>query len=191
MTDCNAPEAIVPYQIHVSSKYLELTKRKLQLTRLPHDLSFPSGDEWDWGTPKSKVAPLLDFWLESYVWRDQESWLNTILPQQRTKIQPAAPHPSLWTHFVHKRSKRPRAIPLLYCHSWPGGVLETSRIIDALTDPGDDEQAFHVVAPSIPGFGFSEADPNNQIGMRTVADIFNQLMLRLGYPCYVAHGSDL
>lgn len=96
-------------------------------------------------------------------------------------------------HFVHKRSpvgSSREAIPLLYCHGWPGGIVEVTRIIDALTQPsGDGEPSFHVVVPSIPGCGFSEASTIDGLGMRTIAEMFDSLMARLGYKYYVAHGT--
>lgn len=96
---------------------------------------------------------------------------------------------------MHKRSKHPNAIPLLICHSWPSSFIEVQRIINALTDPHSlpsfgqgAQQAFHVVAPSIPGFGFSDASSSLEFGVRQTAEVFDGLMGRLGYEHYVAHG---
>ena len=92
---------------------------------------------------------------------------------------------------MHKRSPSSTAIPLLYCHGWPGGVLEVRKIIDKLTTPTNEgEPAFHVVVPSIPGCGFSDAASPEKMRMKGVAEIFDLLMRRLGYKYYVAHGMD-
>jgi pimeloyl-ACP methyl ester carboxylesterase len=99
-------------------------------------------------------------------------------------------------HFVHKQSKHANAIPLLVCHSWPSSFIEVQKMIDALTDPyslpsfGEGaQQAFHVVAPSIPGFGFSDASPESKFGVGETAYLFDQLMKTLGYGRYVTHGA--
>jgi pimeloyl-ACP methyl ester carboxylesterase len=89
---------------------------------------------------------------------------------------------------VHVRSKHASAIPLLYCHSWPSSFIEVQRLVAALTDPPAGGQAFHVVVPSIPGFGFSDASTVVEFGVRETAEVFDALMGRLGYAGYVAHG---
>ncbi|KAH3959750.1 hypothetical protein HBH98_103660 [Parastagonospora nodorum] len=196
----NEAEAITPYSMHVSLRYLELTKKKLELTRLPRELELPGHRTWEHGTPKAVLEPLLDFWLEGYDWRAAETQFNTSLPQFRTSVtilsatDKSATH-SLRIHFVHKRSKHTNAIPLLVCHSWPSSFIEVQRIIDALTDPQSQpgcgegaQQAFHVIAPSIPGFGFSDASSSLDFGLKETASMFDGLMKRLGYEYYVAHG---
>jgi hypothetical protein len=220
-------EEVTPYSMHVSSRYLELTKKKLQLTRLPRELQLAEVRRWDLGTPKAVLEPLLDYWLETYDWRTQEERFNTRLPQFRTTItiplhlppqqSPSSPNPtrrtssettatatpapspptqSLRLHFVHKPSTHKRAIPLLFLHSYPSSFIEVSKIIDALTDPlslpsfGEGaQQAFHVVCPSIPGFGFSDAAQTEGFGVRETADVFMGLMSRLGYGEFVCAGS--
>lgn len=194
-------EAVQPYSMHVSSKYLELTKKKLQLTRLPRELDLPDKRRWEQGTPKEVLEPLVDYWIENYDWRTQEAHFNRSLPQFRTTIEipsasPTTPAQALRIHFVHKRSKHENAIPLLFCHSWPSSFIEVHRIIDALTDPhslpsfgAGAQQAFHVVAPSIPGFGFSDASSTEEFGLKETADVFHDVMKRLGYERYVAHGT--
>ncbi|KAH8731938.1 Alpha/Beta hydrolase protein [Phaeosphaeriaceae sp. PMI808] len=195
-------EAITPYSMHVSSRYLELTKKKLELTRLPRELELPEPKKWEHGTPKTVLEPLLDFWLEGYDWRVEEAGFNATLPQFRTNITvPSATDASasqpLRIHFVHKKSRHANAIPLLLCHSWPSSFIEVQRIIDSLTDPYSlpsigqgAQQAFHVIAPSIPGFGFSDASSSLGFGLKETAAVFNQLMLKLGYNRYVAHGIE-
>ncbi|KAI9725039.1 MAG: hypothetical protein M1812_000315 [Candelaria pacifica] len=179
----------------VSSRYLELTRKKLELTRLPHEITLPQHRAWEYGTPKSDLEPLVDFWLEEYDWRTQESIINNSLPQFRTTIT-IPPHPPLRVHFVHSRSSHPDAIPLLFCHGWPGSILEVLKILGPLTDPTETHtnaapvQAFHVVAPSIPGFGFSDPSPNEGMGLLATAAMYDALMQRLGYRYYVAQGGD-
>ncbi|KAJ4373689.1 hypothetical protein N0V86_007832 [Didymella sp. IMI 355093] len=181
-------DAIVPYSMHVSSRYLDLTKQKLELTRLPKENeTLTLQEQWALGTPKSVLEPLLDHWLETYSWRAQESAFNTSLPQFRTQItlperrDKSARNP-LRTHFVHARSPAPNAVPLLYIHGWPGSFVEVNRLINLLTAPNDDQaQAFHVVCPSIPGFGFSDASEEADFGVAGAAQVFAALMRRLGY----------
>lgn len=143
---------------------------------------------------------LLTYRLEAYDWRAEETRLNT-LPQYRTTIKLPSPHDekpiqTLRVHFVHKRSTHQNAIPLLYCHTWPSSFIEVQKIIDALTDPqsvpgfgAGAQQAFHVVTPSIPGFGFSDSSSDEDFGLEGTAEAFSKLMARLGYDRYVAHGS--
>ncbi|KAJ4333414.1 hypothetical protein N0V87_007610 [Didymella glomerata] len=214
-------DAIVPYSMHVSSRYLDLTKQKLELTRLPKENETLKQDEqWALGTPKSVLEPLLDHWyvsrplfsrttptkqqilkltshrLETYDWRAQESTFNTTLPQFRTLITlhsrgATDDRKPIRTHFVHARSSAPSAIPLIYIHSWPGSFIEIQRLIPHLVasqgTPAQDAhaQAFHVVCPSIPGFGFSDASEEADFGVAGAADVFGALMQRLGYETYV------
>lgn len=182
-------DSIQPYGMHVSSRYLDLTRRKLELTRLPRELQLPNSRRWEYGTPKAVLEPLIDFWLKRYDWRTQEALFNNALPQFRTTLR---------VHFVHKRSKHRNAIPLLFCHGWPSSFIELYKIVDALTDPVSlpsygigAQQAFHVVAPSIPGFGFSDASPVEGFGLRGTAGAFDEVMSRLGYAKrgYVVHGA--
>ena len=128
--------------------------------------------------------------LETYDWRAQESLINDSLPQYRTSISCLASRPPQRVHFVHRRSTNPHAIPLLFCHGWPGSILEVSKILEPLTNPreGENVQSFHVVAPSMPGFGFSDANHAEEMDLRATAILFNGLMERLGYRRYVAHG---
>ncbi|KAF2626283.1 alpha/beta-hydrolase [Macroventuria anomochaeta] len=188
-------DAIIPYSMHVSSRYLDLTKQKLGLTRLPKEIETLSQEEqWTLGAPKSVLEPLLDHWLETYDWRGSESAFNTTLPQFRTLI-PLPPgrdgndKKPIRTHFVHARSPHHTAIPLLYCHSWPGSFIEVQRIIDLLTHPKEEgELTFHLVCPSIPGFGFSDASEDPDFGVHGAAEVFAGLMRRLGYEKYAVCG---
>ncbi|KAF1928294.1 alpha/beta-hydrolase [Didymella exigua CBS 183.55] len=193
-------DAIVPYSMHVSSRYLDRTKQKLEITRLPKENAvLTSSEQWALGTPKSALEPLLDHWLEAYDWRKQEEQFNTRLPQFRTLItlppgSEGQERKPIRTHFVHARSSRVNAVPLLYIHGWPGSFIEIQRIIDGLVNPNStptdgtdakDELAFHVICPSIPGFGFSDASEEADFGASGAAGVFGALMQRLGYDEYV------
>ncbi|KAH6639030.1 Alpha/Beta hydrolase protein [Boeremia exigua] len=198
------PGAILPYNMHVSSRYLDLTRQKLELTRLPKE-NGREGDAWALGTPKSVLEPLLDYWLETYDWRASEERFNAALPQFRTL--PALDNTNykepVRTHFVHARSPDPTAFPLLYIHDWPGSFIEATRLLPLLTSPPTPAHptdstastapkhppAFHVVVPSIPGFGFSDASPDPSFGAAGAAAVFAGLMRRLGYAEYVVCGS--
>lgn len=184
------PNAITPYRMHVSQKYLDLTRQKLELTRIPRDPNTRQ-QRWEYGTSKSDVEPLVDHWVESYDWRAQETYYNDTLPQYRVLIGQCR------MHFVHRRSRNPNAVPLLFCHGWPGSFIEVAQVIESLCDPiatpprGDDNvQAFHVVCPSIPGFAFSDAVAEEGNNAHGTAEGFHLLMKRLGYSRYFVHGSD-
>lgn len=175
--------------MHVSQKYLDLTKQKLELTRLPRD---PRNlqQRSNLGISKNDLEPLVDHWLERYDWRAQETFYNDTLPQYRVPINGTR------LHFVHKQSHNPAAIPLLFVQSWPESFIAVSKIIDPLTNPiatpprGDENvQAFHVVVPSIPGFGFSDPIPEAGNNMQASAEVFDALMKGLGYKQYIVHGT--
>lgn len=175
--------------MHVSQRYLDLTKQKLELTRLPREPRFLQG-VIDVGVEKSELEPLIDHWLERYDWRREETTLNDALPQFRIAVNGAR------LHFVHKRSSAQRVTPLLFVHGWPESFVAVAKLIDALCDPimtpprGDEQaMAFDIVAPSVPGFGFSDALPEEGNNLLTTADLFDGLMKALGYTSYMAHGS--
>ena len=141
--------------------------------------------------------------MEEYDWRAQETIFNNRLPQFRTTIdtKTTSPNPGeegkIRLHFAHQRSSAQRAIPLLFCHGWPPSFTEVIKIIDPLSNPiltpprgSQNALGFHIVAPSIPGFGFSDASPSETFGIRKTAEIFDALMKRLGYQEYVAYGGD-
>ncbi|RPA86995.1 alpha/beta-hydrolase [Ascobolus immersus RN42] len=181
---------IEPYRIHVPTKYLELTTQKFDLARLPADFELPEGQEWSEGTPKNIIEDLIDHWQENYSWRKEENKLNQF-PHFRTKISPGEGHDELRIHFIWKRSTRANAQPILLCHGWPGSFYEFIKVIDLLAEPeGEDTQAFHVVVPSLPGYGFSDAPKKPGVGLRQYAAMFNKLMNKLGYTRYYAQGGD-
>ena len=176
------------YRLHVSQKYLDLTKQKLDLVRLPKEP--PVQDQWSFGVAKNELESLVDHWMENYDWRAQELFFNDTLPQFRVRVN------GIRVHYVHRRSPDPSAIPLLFVHGWPESFISISHMIDALCQPiatsphtASNSLSFHVVAPSIPGFAFTEPvseDGNNYI---STAEVFNSMMKALGYNQYIAHGS--
>ncbi|PHH82997.1 hypothetical protein CDD82_4012 [Ophiocordyceps australis] len=173
-------EDIKSYRVHVSSKYLDLTRRKLELTRLPHRAPEPRTDQW-W-EPRATVEPLLDFWLERFSWRNEEKELNSKVPQFRTAIKTAASEVPIRLHFIHAQSPHARALPLLLIPPFPFSNLALAHLVMLFTHPIEmNSQSFHMVMPSLPGLGFSDALPDRQDAIETIADMFDTLMRRLGY----------
>ncbi|KAK7934607.1 hypothetical protein PG985_000102 [Apiospora marii] len=188
-------EAVSRFTIDVHEPFLTTTKLKASLTRYVDDLVDDEGlpvDSTD-GPPRRLVERVAQYWAAGYDWRAVEQDLNSRLPQYTTLVKTpgtdyADPIP---LHFVHKRSARPDAIPLLFLHGWPGSFLEVEHLLEPLTNPESaDEPAFHVVAPSIPGYGFSPAPRKAGMGYRQTAAAFAALMRRLGYDRYVWQGGD-
>jgi pimeloyl-ACP methyl ester carboxylesterase len=177
-------EEITPFQIHVPQDRLDDLRRRLADTRWPDQLA---GAGWEAGVPLDYLKGLADYWQNKYDWRAQEARLNE-LPQFTTVIDGQT------VHFLHVHSPEPGALPLIITHGWPGSIVEFMKIIGPLTDParygGDPADAFHVVAPSLPGFGFSIplAAPGWNTGR--VARAWADLMERLGYDRYGAQGGD-
>ena len=173
---------ISPYRIDISQGALDDLRDRLGRTRWPDELP---GVGWDLGVPLDYLKGLAEYWATTYDWRGQEAALNefaqftTVIDDQNV-------------HFLHVRSPEPEALPLLITHGWPGSIAEFLDIIGPLTDPaahgGDPADAFHVIAPSIPGFGFS--GPTHETGWNTVrvAYAWAELMRRLGYERYGAQG---
>lgn len=184
-----ASNAVQPYRMHVSQRYLDLTRQKLELTRLPREPRNVSRN-FDDGVSRQDLESLLDYWTERYDWRKQESLYNDLLPQFRVPINGTR------LHFVHQRSESVIAIPLLFIHGWPESFIAVSKIMNALCTPEiapghgcEGSPAFHVVAPSIPGFAFSDPVPEAGNNMHATAEIFDALMKGLGYHQYLLHGT--
>jgi len=165
---------IVPYRIDVPQADLDDLADRLDRTRWPDELP---GAGWDYGIPLARVRALAERWRDGYDWRAHEAELNAY-PQFRTRID------GQQVHFLHLRSGNPDALPLLLLHGWPGSVLEFRSLLGLL---GED---FHLVVPSLPGFGFS--GPTGERGWDTdrIARALAELMTRLGYPRFGAHGGD-
>jgi pimeloyl-ACP methyl ester carboxylesterase len=177
-------QTIDPFRIHVLDAVLADLRERLQKTRFPDAIE---GSGWSYGTEREYLKELCRYWREDFDWRAQEAALNR-LDQFRTSID------GVGIHFLHVRSKEPAAMPLLLSHGWPGSIVEFAKIIAPLTDPvahgGRAEDAFHVICPSLPGYGFS--DPPREPGWdaRRIALAFAALMARLGYARYGAQGGD-
>ena len=175
---------ITPFQIGIPQDRLDDLRRRLADTRWPDQLW---GVGWEAGVPLDYLRGLADYWRTGYDWRAHEARLNEF-PQFTTVIDGQT------VHFLHVRSPEPGALPLVITHGWPGSIVEFMKIIGPLTDParhgGDPADAFHVVAPSLPGFGFSTplAAPGWDTGR--VARAWAELMHRLGYDRYGAQGGD-
>lgn len=175
---------IRPFSIAIPQADLDNLRERLAQTRWPDELS---GTGWSRGVPLAYLRELAEYWRTSYDWRQQEAKLNAF-PQFTTSIDGAN------VHFLHVRSPEPDALPLILTHGWPGSIVEFLDVIGPLTDPrthgGDPTDAFHVVVPSIPGYGFS--GPTHETGWNTarVARAWAELMSRLGYDHYGAQGGD-
>ncbi|KAI0901427.1 alpha/beta-hydrolase [Annulohypoxylon nitens] len=180
---------IEPYQIAVPEEAIEKLKKRLELTTFPQETSF--SNDWKYGVPLDDIKRLVGAWRETYDWRRAEAELNEKLPQFTARIGVEGHEDDLKVHFVHKKSTKPGAIPLLFCHGWPGSFIEVSKILPLLiTSDKDDEPAFHVVAPSLLNFGFSQGTSKPGFGISQHAEAYHKLMLQLGYTKYVSQGGD-
>jgi pimeloyl-ACP methyl ester carboxylesterase len=177
-------EAIHPFTLSIAESELQLLKRRLAETRWP---DAEVVDDWSQGAPLAKVRALCEYWEKSYDWRRCERMLNDF-GQFRTEMD------GLNLHFLHVRSPHENALPLIITHGWPGSVVEFHKIIEPLTNPtaygGDAADAFHVVAPSLLGYGFSDKPTAPGYGVETMAGMWAELMSRLGYERWVAQGGD-
>ena len=178
------PDAIAPFTVNIPEADLEDLQRRLQHTRWPDQ---ETCQDWSQGMPLAYTRELANYWATDYDWRRFERKLNS-WPQFTTRID------DIDIHFIHWRSPHEDALPLIISHGWPGSVVEFHKIIDALTDPtahgGKAEDAFHVVAPSLPGFGFSGKPKTTGTSVEKIGGMWGQLMARLGYDRYVAQGGD-
>lgn len=177
---------ITPFVLDVPQERLDLLERKLALTELPDELE---GAGWSYGASLIDIQKLLKHWQTSYSWRDEEARINASLPQYTTPISVDG-FDRIDVHFVWKKSDVPNAIPLLFVHGWPGHFLEVERILPALVQGSKDFPAFHVIAPSLPNYGFSEGIKKQGFGPRQYAETCHKLMLNLGYDKYITQGGD-
>ncbi|KAJ7472945.1 Alpha/Beta hydrolase protein [Mycena galericulata] len=175
-----------PFSISVSKEQLEALKQKLELTRLPDELDDAG---WAYGVPLADIKRLVTRWRDGYDWRKHEALLNAEMPQFTRDIIVEG-FGTLNIHYVHKRSTLEDAIPLLFVHGWPGSFIEARKIIPLLTEVRPDQPSFHVVALSLPGYGFSEAPTKKGFGLAQYAETCNKLMIALGYTEYVTQGGD-
>ena len=176
--------AIQPFQIAIPDAELTDLRQRLLATRWPEAELV---DDWSQGIPLAWVQDICRYWADGYDWRAREAALNR-WPQCITAID------GLNIHFIHARSVHPHAMPLLLTHGWPGSVVEFQKVIGPLTDPvahgGDAADAFHVICPSLPGFGFSGKPGATGWGVDRIATAWAELMARLGYERYFAQGGD-
>ena len=175
---------IQPFRIEVSDAELDDLRERLAHTRFPEAEPV---DDWTQGIPLSYVEELCEYWRDEYDWRATESRINAH-PQFRTEID------GVGIHFLHVRSPEAGAQPLLLTHGWPGSIVEFLKVIGPLSDPaahgGDRADAFHLVIPALPGFGFSDKPTATGWGVDRIAQAWMQLMARLGYDRYFAQGGD-
>ncbi len=178
------PPAIVPFDLDVPEADLDDLRARLRNTRWADRETVT---DWSQGIPLAYVQELCAYWVDTYDWRRLEGRLNAI-GQFRTEID------GLQIHFLHARSPEPDALPLLMTHGWPGSVVEFLKVIEPLVDPvshgGDAADAFEVVCPSLPGYGFSDKPQVAGWGIGRIAAGWAELMSRLGFSRYGAQGGD-
>jgi pimeloyl-ACP methyl ester carboxylesterase len=179
-----ATKDLSPFTVHVPQTALDDLKRRLAAVRWPDKGSVT---DWSQGVPLPRAQEFIEYWRTRYDWRRVEGTLNG-LPQFRTQID------GLGIYFIHVRSKHENALPIILTHGWPGSIIEFLRVIEPLADPtahnGKAEEAFHVVVPSLPGFGFSDKPTEAGWRLPRIANAWAALMARLGYSRYVAQGGD-
>jgi epoxide hydrolase len=177
-------DELLAFRIEIEEAELRDLRKRLERTRWPEAETV---DDWSQGVPLAYLRDLCGYWADGYDWRAAEARLNA-LPQFRTTID------GLGIHFLHVRSPHADALPLVITHGWPGSIVEFLKVIGPLTDPtahgGEAADAFHVVCPSPPGYGFSDKPARPGWGIEQIARAWRVLMARLGYDRYGAQGSD-
>jgi pimeloyl-ACP methyl ester carboxylesterase len=175
---------IRPFTYHASEAELDDLRRRIRSARLPEKETV---SDFSQGVPLATIQKLARYWATEYDWRKVEARLNAV-PNFTTEID------GLDIHFIHARSKHEDALPLIVSHGWPGSIIEQLKLIGPLTDPtahgGTEADAFHVVIPSMPGYGFSGKPDNTGWGPEHIARAWDILMKRLGYTRYAAQGGD-
>jgi hypothetical protein len=179
-----ADSDIVPFRVAFDPGAVDDLRARLRNTRWPERESV---DDWSQGIPLAFVQDLARYWCDEYDFGAAEEQMNA-WPQFTTRID------DLDIHFVHARSPEPNAVPLVITHGWPGSVVEFFDVLGPLTDPvahgGDAADAFHVVCPSMPGYGFSDRPSTRGRGVPWIAQAWATLMERLGYERFGAQGGD-
>jgi epoxide hydrolase len=178
------PDTIRPYRIAVPDEVLLDLRRRLHATRWPDSELV---NDWSQGAPLAWIQDICRYWADGYDWRAREALLNRF-DQFMANVD------GIDIHFIHQRSPHPGARPLLITHGWPGSVVEFHKVIEPLVNPtafgGDAADAFHVICPSLPGFGFSGKPTSTGWGVERIARAWGSLMARLGYDHYFAQGGD-
>ncbi|KUN18421.1 multidrug MFS transporter [Streptomyces corchorusii] len=182
--DAQRSAAVRPFRVRVPQKELNELRRRVKETRWPDRETVRDRSQ---GAQLAKLRPLVEYWGTGYNWRKAEAKINA-LPQFITEID------GLDIQFAHIRSPHPDAMPMLMTHGWPGSIVELLKVVAPLTNPtahgGRAEDAFHLVLPTLPGYGFSGKPTSTGWNPARVAVAFNELMLRLGYTRYVSQGGD-
>ncbi len=175
---------IAPFKIAATDEQLEDLKRRLRATRWPERECV---DDWSQGLPLAYAQEVCKYWLEQYDWRAREARLNRF-PQFKTRID------DVGIHFIHVKSPHADALPLVITHGWPGSIVEFHKVIEPLANPtahgGDAKDAFHVVCPTLPGYGFSDKPARAGWNVQRIGKAWSELMPRLGYKRYAAQGGD-
>jgi pimeloyl-ACP methyl ester carboxylesterase len=178
------PDPLIPDRIDVPEADLADLRDRLRRTRWPEP---ETAADWAQGVPLAYLQDLCRYWADGYDWRATERRLNA-LPQFRTEVD------GVGIHVLHVRSAHPGAFPIVLTHGWPGSIVEFLKVIGPLTDPpahgGDAADAFHLVCPSLPGYGFSDRPAHAGWGVERIAAAWARLMARLGYDRYGAQGGD-
>ena len=176
--------ALRPFRIDVPDATLDDLHRRLAQTRWPEAETVT---DWSQGAPRSWIQDMCRYWADGYDWREREARLNRF-DQYITAID------GLDIHLVHQRSPHAEALPLIITHGWPGSIVEFHKVIEPLTNPtahgGTADDAFQVICPTLPGFGFSGKPSTPGWGVGRIAEVWAALMARLGYDRYVAQGGD-
>jgi pimeloyl-ACP methyl ester carboxylesterase len=175
---------ITPFTINISEEQITDLRDRINNTRWAEEECV---NDWSQGIPLTYVREIADYWANQYDWRKSEQHLNTF-DHYQTNIN------DLDIHFIHQKSPHPDAYPLIITHGWPGSIIEFHKVIQPLVDPtkhgGKAEDAFHVICPSLPGYGFSGKPSVSGWGVEKIAETWDQLMVRLGYENYGAQGGD-
>ncbi|KAF8894045.1 alpha beta-hydrolase [Infundibulicybe gibba] len=177
-----------PFKIDVSVDTLAWVTDRVKTARIIPDIQHPQGQEWADGVPTTTMEELVEYWKTSYDWRKVEEHLNATFKMFTVDVTVEGQTINL--HYVHHRSSRANAIPLLMPHGWPGNFLEVEKLL-SLVDPEDPaQQAYHLIAPSIPGFVFSSSPQVPGFGIARIGTVYHKLMETLGYDQYLGQGGD-
>lgn len=172
--------SIKPFKISVPDEKIDRLKQKLRLTDFPSEVN--DAEAWSRGPPLTDIKRLVEYWTNEYDWHKAEAHLNTFA-QYTTDIS-IDNFDTYNVHFIHEQSEASNAIPLLFVHGWPGSFEEVTKILPLLVQGSESDPAFHVVAPSLIDFGFSDAAGKKGFNVDQHAETCHKLMLRLGYNEY-------